>query len=88
MGEGGRSGLCRGEGTRQRWGVARMTGQVLNGTGVLEVQRGGGVQRRGAALSHSDPRFEAHKLPPKQAILEWVETGLGEGRGEGQAQAD
>lgn len=43
---------------------------------------------RGAALSHSDPRFEAHKLPPKQASLERVETGLGEGRGEGQAQAD
>ena len=44
--------------------MAHRTGTVPKGTGVLG---GGGVQRRGAALSHSDPRFE---LPHKQASLE------------------
>lgn len=45
-----------------------------------EVQRKElGCKRRGMALPHSDPRFDAHKLP-------WKHPGVGGARaGEGQA---
>lgn len=81
---GGRAVQGRGDAKMGVWPIGQ--GQFIRGQECWkDVPRGGGVQRRGEALSHSDPRFE---LPHKQASLEWVKTGLGEGKGEGQVQAD